>query len=102
MGPGGLGQHHGARAGIALLGADIFEAKRAVDMAGAVVVTVDMQMTARVVRVRENPVDECGEERLAKAAAGVRHREAAEEFAAVAVVPGTRQSPAACRSRRDR
>jgi hypothetical protein len=37
--------------------------------------------------MRENPVDECGEERLAKAAAGVRHREAAQEFAAVAVVP---------------
>src|SRR4051812_27460604 len=73
-GPGRLGQHHGARAGIALLGADIFEAKRAVNMAGALVAAPDMQMTARVVRVRENPVDECGEERLAKAAAGVRHR----------------------------
>lgn len=37
--------------------------------------------------MRENPVDECDEKRLAKAAAGVRHRDAAEEFAAVAVVP---------------
>src|SRR6185295_12574265 len=86
-GPGGLGQHHGTRAGNVLLGADILEAKRAVDMAGAVVATPDMRMTARVVRVREHPVDECGEEWLAEAASGVRHGDAAEEFAAVAVVP---------------